>query len=529
MRCTRFGQRCDGYIAKAPSKQSLQITTTRTLAPRAVTTSPNPTTSPIPTSSPNAASSLSPPLAHQSVFQDHEEWDAFHRFRERSERELVGVEVGGWSDFLIQACSRESSIRYAVLKVGSIGVDPTKSQASGRNGEQDFRATLTGCLLSFCFDDFRPTGAPSSKERVLLGLRQLRDWTLNAYGSSDQKIASATFGRPEPTRVETTISLAFHTLEREYESHHLEKEQEAYQRMSISAAHQMPQTFETVSSAHASLELIIRRSMHWLRIQKSQSQSQTNPSSPQTLPSSSPIKQQQQSSSFLSESKESLLHSYTRWDTSYGPLLKFARSKGSSEENFLAASQLRLNWLAGYLSIVNCSSYAELSSVRDDEDVEKGKGRQFRIEIDELTSIATLLLKKKGHLQPQEDSTMGGVEDGEAEGFSVELQIVIPLLVVGWMCRLKALRKFTVEELSRGERREGMCDAVALGKVMEWLDIVDYEDEGGRTENEGLVTKTLEGVRGIDVAFDGGRGVVAVKCLNRARGGWVERRVEIPW
>lgn len=458
LRCTRFGQRCDGYITKAPSKQSLQISTTRTLAPR----NPNLAgeggsgtgTRLSPGGMGGGGESLSPSSADEftaggfSAKRDADGNEGIDRFCGESKEvgEIVGQ--GIWKSFVKSACERDGVVREVLTGVGYV--------LSNRNFADE--GGLTRDLLFFVFERF----GDKPDEKILGGLRVLRDEVVKSFGEKKEEVERLFVGMEE-RYISATVGVGKY----------------------ISTPNLMPHTFETVEEARESLELVVRKSKHFLR------------------------------NSSKEREREEIINDYQRWDLSYGPLLKFARSKGSSEDNFLAASLLRLNWLAGWL----CVTSTETTEMDDREK------RQFRIEVDELTSITELLLRKMA----PEDSVMADDEGNEKEDWAWDMQIVVPVMVVGWTCRQSELQKMAWEMLAKSARREGIWDGVLIGKVLKWLRTIEGGNGGEKVESWTGKCR----VNGIRLAFDVERRAATVRCLQSAYGnileGGVERSVEIPW
>ena len=528
MRCTRFGQRCDGYLARAPSKQSLQVTTTRALAPRGPEFS-SPNTDPRSersSGSPNGQPRISPPPNRPGFFSQ-QEYESYQKFCEKSSKRLWKIAADKWYLFVFQACESSPSIRYAVTSIGALSGQPrSNSEAVGTLQHQsaygqykqsectlrrgfggelyDFKTTMTGCLLFFCFDGFRPA-RELPVERVILGLRQLRDWTSSVYGVGDRKEPLAP---AQALEIDEEITSAFKSMENLLMMHVDEKErqsQQEYLNMGRVGGAMMPQFFETVEVAKGFLESIIRRSMQSLRCSmRTQDFSPSDMKLDTTFYATDP----------RFDDKAAIIQEYRRWDAAFQPLLNFARSKGSSEENFLRASLLRLHWLSGYLSLSAGTSTSSLMN-----------NRQYKIELDEVISIAELLLKKA---TIQEQSTSENPHD---LGFAFDMQVIVPVMTVAWTCRHRALRQQAITLLTESSKRDSEWDGVVVGKAMGWL---AAKEEAGLEESEQSEVYIPERavVRGIKMSFDTEKRIAFVSCLQPTKEGMgheKECRCEIPW
>lgn len=531
MRCTRFGQRCDGYLARAPSKQSLQVTTTRALAPRGPDFSSRNTDvrSDRSSGSPNFQTPVSPPPNRPGFFSQ-KEYESYQNFCEKSAKRLVKIAADKWYLFVFQACESSPSIRYAVTSIGAL-CEPKQSNGDavgtlqhqsaygqcrqsectlrrGFGGElYDFKTTMTGCLLFFCFDGFRPA-RQLPVERVILGLRQLRDWTSSVYGVGDRKEPLAP---ADALAIDEEITLAFKGMENLLMVHVDEMEKQSrqeYLSMGRVGNSMMPHFFETVEIAKGFLESLIRRSMQSLR-----SSMRTQDFSPSEL---------KLEMAFITtdprfDDKAAILHEYKRWDTAFQPLLNFARSKGSSEDNFLRASLLRLHWLSGYLSLSAGTSTSSLMN-----------NKQFTIELDELISIAELLLRKvKSNEQTSE------LEQARSRdlGFAFDMEVIIPVMTVAWTCRHRALRRQAILLLTVASMQDSEWDGVVIGKAMGWL--AGKEEAGLEpSEEDDVYIPERAVVRGIKITLDTEKRIAFVSCLQPTKEGpghEKECRCEIPW
>ena len=61
-------------------------------------------------------------------------------------------------------------------------------------------------------------------------------------------------------------------------------------------------------------------------------------------------------------------------------------------------------------------------------------------------------------------------------GFSIEINFLIPLSVVSYLFRQRALRQEAIRLLLSYPRREGLWDGVLIGKYSQW--VAEIEEEG---------------------------------------------------
>jgi hypothetical protein len=372
---------------------------------------------------------------------------------------------------------------------------------------------LIACLLFYCFESFHGYHEMANRQ-VYTGLKMIRDWTTSYYRPCrDGKYLPKT-GKEDHDAVEDDILRAFGSLEIQVMSYADGRNanlHEHYRHYGQASIDQMPALFYELTQARELLELVIRRSMHWLR-----STMHLHNFSAVSSPSSSVTTDGEGSESPMSlffdvdptyEEQSATLKEYDRWNRAFQPLLVQARSRSAHQKTFLRASILRLHWLSGYLSIASNNSRHSL--VND--------GR-FTRELEELVDIARILLSESSR---QLDS-----------GFIFDMQILVPLMTVGWVYRHRALRREAVELLLRSPRREGVWDGMVVGKMMQWL--AGIEEEGlhlGDDEEEYI--PEWAAARCIEMGFDNEKREAHVSCLQPVKGSLTraERRREtvIPW
>jgi len=276
----------------------------------------------------------------------------------------------------------------------------------------------------------------------------------------------------------------------------------------------MVDEFRELGDAREILELVIRRSMHWLRStmrlhnfavgvkREGGMRDAEDCGGPANL--------------FFDvdprfEEQNETLKEYQRWDMAFQPLLKRARGPGG-QDMFMLASTLRLHWLAGYMSIAsnNCS-------------VGLRNGGRYTKELEELISISRMLLEQPTTLHQGER---------EGTGFVFDMQIIVPLMTVGWVYRHRALRREAIQLLLRSPRKEGVWDGIVVGRIMEWL--AGIEEEGIReNEQDQEYVPEKAAARCIKMHFETEKRESHVSCLQPVKGSLigeeVKRKVVIPW
>lgn len=283
---------------------------------------------------------------------------------------------------------------------------------------------------------------------------------------------------------------------------------DVYRRGGQDIVDEMPAVFSGLPEARGALEVVIRRSMHWLR-STMHLHTFSAPSSPS--PPSSPDEKAGAGAEGLffdvdSTFSERLttLAEYERWDGAFLPLLNHARSRSAPHSTFILASTLRLHWLAGYMSIASNNSRCAL--------VNNGK---YTVLLQELVGIAKLL-----------------VDGSNKEMGAWDMQIIVPVLTIGWVYRHRTLRRVAVELLARSPGKEGVWDGRVVGGMMGWLagveDEVEKEEDGDGWEKGEYVSEEAV-ARCIRMGFDEERREAHVSCLQPWRGEERRRSVVIPW
>lgn len=549
LRCVRFGHQCDGYSNKTPLKPT-SSKPSRTLVPK----------SPSGSDSPGADSSgfrpyHSYPVAQlciapkPSLFENQHEYQAFQSFCSRTSAQLSSpISVDLWTRLMLQACETSPSIRDAVIAIGNHELSspspwPESSVGTLRHqfafqqyskstcllrrdvagGICDLKTTLVACLLFYCFESHHGNHDLAINQ-VYSGLKEIREWASSFYRTDETGRVRTKLGVENSPVVEEDILRAFQSLEiqvmtfadgRSREAH------EHYRHHGQAIIDEMPLIFNSLEAARQTLELVIRRSMHWLR----STMHLHNFTTPVSSPGSSASSETEDSNPCLFfdvdptfEERIETQKEYERWDEAFRPVLNSSRSRSAPHSHFLLASTLRLHWLAGYMSIASNISHANL--------VNNGR---FTTELEELVDIARLLLD-----QPEEQRPGGYVFD---------MQIIVPLMTVGWIYRHRGLRKEGVQLLLRSPRREGTWDGVVVGKIMEWLcgveelslqgpDTYPVEEKAGAKKRRDYVPEWAA-ARCIKLSFDTVRREASVSCLQPVRDSpdseEIRREVVIPW
>ncbi|CZT51872.1 uncharacterized protein RSE6_13084 [Rhynchosporium secalis] len=544
IRCVRFGHICDGYSNKSSSKPASNKNS-RPLVPKSPSQTPTTLSglstdfseSPSPVASSSATSPIKIyPSPARLLFKTPYEYHAFQTFCSRTSYEISSAfSTDLWTRLMIQACETSSSIREAVISIGSSypsppSPSPESSVETSRHlfafhkyskalcllrrdvmgGFCDLRTTLITCLLFYCFESYHVCHEVDVNQ-MYSGLKVIREWAPSLCAPDQGGKPKRRLGSENPMVVEDDILRAFEILEihvMTYAHGQTRKAHEHHRHCGQVSIDKMPKLFTCMEEASTMLDLVIKRSMHWLR---SMTHLQTFPKI--SSPTSSPIGETE-NNKFLSlffdvdptfEERLETLKEYERWDDAFRPLLNHSRKGSAPHEEFLLASKLRLHWLAGYLSIASNDSHSSLAN--------NGK---FTTELEELLDIARILLANSGR---------GNLENG-ATPCVFDMQIIVPLMTVGWIYRHRSLRREAIQLLLHSPWKEGLWDVMVIGKIMSWL--AEIEEECLGDKNVDYIPEWAA-VRCLTMDFDSVKREASISCLQPIRGWHVEeeRRREL--
>lgn len=517
LRCLKFGHQCDGYIQKPATKApSSSSNNSRILVPKAA--------SPKTSSKPAFASiNLETPLYSSpstSPFKTSREHAAFTTFCTKTSHTLAFPDL--WTRLMLQACETSPSIRHAVVALGALPAFPSPShdigtlkhqfafrQYSGAlyllrrdvaGGKHDLRTTLIASLLFYCFESCQGYHDLAINQ-VYTGLKLIREWASSFYSAGGQRIRVG--AENSPYEVEDDVVRALSGLEIQvmlYADGRTREAHEYYRRCGQDSVDEMPAIFPDLERARELLETVIRRSMHWLRSTMHLHTFSTKDEGTSLFFDVDP--------SF--DERVETMKEFERWDGAFQPLLNHARRSESPRETFILASTLRMQYLAGYMSIASNNSRSAM--------VNNGR---FTVLLQELVGIARLLLgeQQKGYSKT---------------GYVFDIQIIVPLLTVGWIYRHRALRRVAIALLMRSPRKEGAWDGTVIGKIMSWL--AEIEEEVVRQGMEVVEDEYVPewaAARCIRMNFDAERREATVSCLQPVRGSLTgeerKREAVIPW
>lgn len=268
---------------------------------------------------------------------------------------------------MLQACETSPSIRHAIIAIGALNLSTPTTPSSEvgtlrhqfafrqysksvclmrrdvAGGRHNLRTTLIACLLFYCFESFHGYHELAISQ-VYSGLKLIRDWTTSFYKTDGYGRLMTRIGSEDPYIVEDDILRAFGSLEIQVMSYADGRNanlHEHYRHCGQASIDDMPTVFYEMKEARELLELVIRRSMHWLR---STMHLHNFSASASSSPSSSPTTDGEDLEGPMSlffdvdptyEEQSATLKEYERWDKAFQPLLTHARSRSSCQETFL--------------------------------------------------------------------------------------------------------------------------------------------------------------------------------------------------
>ncbi|RDW69765.1 hypothetical protein BP6252_08785 [Coleophoma cylindrospora] len=334
------------------------------------------------------------------------------------------------------------------------------------------RSTLIASLLFNCFESFHGYHE-CAIQQVKEGLREIGE-CFEADGEGVAELLK---------KLDEQAVLYANT--RNAEIHEL------YRKCGQESIDKMPRQFSTLAEARILLEIIIRRSVHWLA-STIHLHDFSETCEPWSLFDVNPP----------AKEKKKTLYEYERWRQAYEPLLE-SEKKTKGGESFVLAMTLRLHWLAGYLTVASNASDISLDSGR------------FAAELEEIVSVSGLLLVE-------------AMKTGKPYNFAFDMQVIVPLTTVGWIYRHRALRRKVITLLQQSPRKEGVWDGVVIAKVLAWL--VELEEDGLADEEYIPINSTARMIR---MTFNAKAKVAEVSCLKPVRGAGSEKLIQmeakIPW
>ena len=508
MRCARFGRKCGGYESDKPLKDlqpSLELTE-RALNSRFIIAGPS-----------------------TQLVQNEQEAFYFRHYCEETVTNLAGVfELPCWGRLILQASHDQEFIRHAVIAIGSLSknaglelryfsqslpiADSSLLETSQR--DEDFvlkhygkfldgsrkalaranpgrRMALIVCLLIIVIEGLQ-WHHRSVLKHLISGLNLLDEWR-----TSQQKEQSSTLvgvNSHEPDVVEDEILQQFRMLELEASVLIDPKPLEYHERLrqeGIETINNMPDSFASTHEARSYLELMMRRSHHFLGTvvpQKPISSEQAMNVDTQSLVASfaqfDTFKTLGGSTQPLQFEQERYAAELRRWTAAFQPL--FA-SITPDTNDFLSTQLLKIR--SRVLGVLLAGELSTSEMIYDD----------FVSEFEEILELA-----QKFFVHPCGDKV---IPDGS---YSSNAGLIFPLRLVADRSHSRTMRREAIRLLKAKSWREANFWSTSTAQISEWL--MELEEYGVETDH----IPEWARMRLVEVELDEGKEVrrVSVKAVR---------------
>ena len=503
MRCARFGRRCGGYESDRPVEEPRPAASPieRTLVPRFVTAGP------------------STPL-----FENEQEFSYFRHYCDDAVVSFAGAfELPVWSRVILQASHDQAFIRHAVIAISSLSksasleltngsqcsspgesscsdspkVDENfvlqhynkflqgsrKALSSGKHGR---RMALIVCLIIICVEGLQ-WHHRSALKHLISGIDLLDEWL-----SSQAKTPTLPgISSPNPDVVEDEIIQQFRMLELESSVLVDPKPQEYHERLrkdGNDTVNEMPEKFTTTQEARQFLELIMRRSHHFLGTvvpqKPSPSTQQNDPETQSLVASFSTFETFEGSIQPLQFEQERYTAENRRWNAAFESLYA---SRAPDHGDYLSTQLLKIR--SRVLGILLAGELSTTEMIYD----------QFLDDFAEILRLAKLFF--------QHPCSSLLIPEGS---YSSNAGLIFPLRLIADKSRHHALRREAIALLKSRSWRESTFWSTSTAQISEWL--MDVEEEG--MEREAIPERAR--ARLLEVELDEGKEVrrVRVMCVK---------------
>ncbi|KAE9381976.1 hypothetical protein N431DRAFT_425527 [Stipitochalara longipes BDJ] len=457
-RCRTFGFECDGY--DEPFQPKAKTSHGQVFVHRRARV--------VPQVQPSAVSLCRSP--QQSMFKNDQEHRYFSLFSTKTATQLKGLfPTDLWDRLVLQVSERDSSVRHAVIALGALDPQtwksPTKSwkdisrrkfayheysmaivemKKAISQKTLDLRTRLIACIVFVTFEVYH-RNTPSAVAQIenmssLIG-EKLRDQ--NIYTPTSTAIDNELLESFRDLEIQNLVNNSF--------GRPLTERDLLDSRQSIRK--KLPQEFVSLHQARAMFHVIVIRQLHWQNTCKHEWPWWATP---QTiglfaLQNDPPSNEVTTTEEWCAE-RDRRFEEYTAWWNAFQPLLLKARLSNDPHE-LRRAEIVRMTYLGTYLALMT----------RMLSPWESWYGQTAR--------LAELIALVK-HLLAQTEDT----------GFSIEMNFLIPLIIVAKMFRHRVLRKEAIRLMFAYPRREGLWDGVLVAKSLQW--VAELEEDGMGDEEE---------------------------------------------
>jgi hypothetical protein len=307
-------------------------------------------------------------------------------------------------------------------------------------GKLDLRTKLIAIILFVCFETYHGNSA-SAVAQIRAGSSMIEE-KCRKWNTDNGAL------KPPPD-IDDELLESFTELEIQVATHsgyamdHGQQERLTC-RQDILAS--MPGEFRSLHHARVTLHMITIRQIHWGKGRKERVDCDLNRGclSPTTIED---LESHFNEKSYLERSRRFI--EWTRWAAAFEPLLREARAC-KDVRRLKCAMLLRAGYLASYLSL-----FAAMLSFKEN----------YYKQTHVLVEIIALV----------KDIGTDKMTDNDL-GFSMDTHVIIPLILVAWRYRHRALRQEAIKVLLAFPRREGLWDGGFIGKTAQWM--AEVEEEG---------------------------------------------------
>lgn len=431
------------------------------------------------------------------MFKTDQEYAYFQRFRTCTVSQLTGLRRSElWSKIVLQTTEAEPAVLHAAIAVGVLDFKAVDNKSTDADrirqrfafseyhkaivglrrslAEQtcDIRTKLVSCLLFACFEAYHGNDQ-TARLQLFAGIEMLEDY------SKRRKQLASTSSHLLPPTVDEELASTFTLLEIQACSWgdprspelHLERFQSCRE-----AVENPPTKFETIKQAAFYSSTNMLRGVH-LRFSHQIPDFESNGNIP-TFIGLGPCPPGP-----VADELDDVLAACQQYSEA-GKFLYTKAVESNIPHVLLRAKFWRLQLLCSFLwnavGAPNIESYY----------------RKYTEHLEEVMSLSRALA----------DAVSGEV-------FSFDMVVILPLMVVGWCYRHRAVRREVIRRLGGMKRKEMLWDATLVGKMLEW--IAEIEEEG-LTDEEYVPEDAVATMTGLLVDGDGKSALI--KCRQRVRG-----------
>lgn len=298
-------------------------------------------------------------------------------------------------------------------------------------------AKLISIILFVCFEIYHGNNI-SAVSQIRAGSfmieERCREWNTNNGGSKP------------PPEIDGELLESFTELEIQASMHSgyvMNSKQRERLRCRQSIVESIPIEFPTLRQARTTLHLILMRHIHW-NSERSGGVYKRGFMMPMIIYDNESHFEEKDY-----QERDRRLREFENWAIAFEPLLLRARSL-SDTRLLISTTVMRITYLTCYLS-----TFATMLNFQ----------QSYYNQTHLLAEIIALIKSLSG--KDMKDNDMG---------FSITIHFLVPLSVVAWRYRHRALRREAIKLLLASPRREGLWDGVFIGKTARW--VAGIEEEG---------------------------------------------------